>query len=174
MNERLDTLRRFQKCLRRAVEASTPGEAEAAEAAARRIMQACDINPLKLTDKSLYDHTTFADNALLIRLRKEYIVAQRKRKKKNVRGVSGQIANSDLEKFRLLLNKGFGLTEIAARIGIETSTLNSARAYRMHRSRQWIRDSRGLIQWARGQEPLLTKPQPTAENSERKAPTSSP
>jgi hypothetical protein len=81
MGERLEILKRFQKCLRRATAASTPGEAEAAEAAARRLMEVHQIDPTKLTDKSLYDHTNFADNALLRKLREEHIVKNRPKPK---------------------------------------------------------------------------------------------
>jgi uncharacterized protein DUF2786 len=76
----LERLRRFQKCLRRASDASSPGEAQAAEAAARRLMEAYKIDPLMLTNKSLYDHTSFANNALLLKLREERQLARQHRR----------------------------------------------------------------------------------------------
>jgi len=72
----LERLRRFQKCLRRASDASSLGEAQAAEAAARRLMEVYKIDPLVLTNKSLYDHTSFADNWLLLKLREERKLAK--------------------------------------------------------------------------------------------------
>jgi len=80
LTQQLERLRRFQKCLRRASDASSPGEAQAAEAAARRLLEAYKIDPLLLTDKSLYDHTSFANNSLLIKLREERQHAKQKRR----------------------------------------------------------------------------------------------
>lgn len=73
--KRLESLRRFQKCLRLAAMASTPGEAKAAERRARELMEKHRIDPVKLTNHSLYDTGDFADNALLKKLREEYLAA---------------------------------------------------------------------------------------------------
>jgi hypothetical protein len=74
-NKRLETVIRFQKALRLAVEAARPGEAKAAEHAARRLMREYHIDPTDLTNKSLYDRGDFAGNSLLIKLREEYRTA---------------------------------------------------------------------------------------------------
>jgi Protein of unknown function (DUF2786) len=71
---RLEELRRFQKTLALFARAATPHEAEAAEQAARRVMAQYNIDPVKIGDKSLYDHQSFADNALLKKLREEWLV----------------------------------------------------------------------------------------------------
>lgn len=119
MKERLEQLRRFQKCLRRATEASTPGEAEAAEAAARRIMQAYGIDPVKLTDKSLYDRTTFEDNMLLKALREEYYEArQRERKQRRVDLKNQKISPALREKIRAALRGGAAPIEVQRRFGL--------------------------------------------------------
>jgi hypothetical protein len=73
--DRLEILRRFQKCLRRATAGATSGECAAAEAAARRLMVEHDIDPIPLPTISLYDRTDFSDNALLIKLRDEWRAA---------------------------------------------------------------------------------------------------
>jgi hypothetical protein len=117
MGERLEILRRFQKCLRRATAASTAGEAEAAEAAARRLMQTHNINALKLTDKSLYDYTTFTDNVLLAKLRDEQIAAQRSAVAANKARSRFKKPRDEarIEQLRMLLNSGLSRTEICDR-----------------------------------------------------------
>jgi hypothetical protein len=62
---------RFQKTLALYADAADRFEAEAAEAAARRLMAAYGIDPLRMPDASLYSRDNFADNALLARLRTE-------------------------------------------------------------------------------------------------------
>ena len=48
-------------------------------------MQSYDIDPLKITDKSLYDRTTFVDNALLKKLREErQALLEQKRKRRSI------------------------------------------------------------------------------------------
>jgi hypothetical protein len=63
----------FQKALALAASATTPFEAEAAEAAARRLMATFKINPTRIPDLSMYNHINFADNALLQKLREEWL-----------------------------------------------------------------------------------------------------
>jgi hypothetical protein len=63
---------KFQKALALAAAASNRHEAEAAELAVRRLMEAYDIDPIEIPDVSLYNHMTFTDNAVLKTLRDEY------------------------------------------------------------------------------------------------------
>jgi hypothetical protein len=63
---------KFQKALALAAAASNRHEAEAAELAVRRLMEAYDIDPIEIPDASLYNHMTFADNTVLQKLRDEY------------------------------------------------------------------------------------------------------
>jgi hypothetical protein len=64
--------RKFQKTLALAAAASNVFEAEAAERAARRLMRTLNIDPVLISDRSLYDHGNFAENALLKKLRAEW------------------------------------------------------------------------------------------------------
>lgn len=64
---------RFQKTLALFAYASCPAEAEAAELAARRLMQKFNIDPLTVPDVSLYSRDTFANNQLLAKLRAEQL-----------------------------------------------------------------------------------------------------
>jgi 8-oxo-dGTP pyrophosphatase MutT (NUDIX family) len=74
---------KFQKCLALAARGGTRGEGDAAEAAARRVMEEAGINP---THKSL-DHSwdiksikgNFASNPLLVKLREEHRTKYRQR-----------------------------------------------------------------------------------------------
>jgi hypothetical protein len=68
----LKTVITFQKVLALAAAASNRHEAEAAELAARRLMEEYDIDPIDIPDASFYDHMNFADNAVLRKLRDEY------------------------------------------------------------------------------------------------------
>jgi hypothetical protein len=63
---------KFQKALALAASASNRHEAEAAEQAARRIMQQYNIDPTDIPDASLYSRTNFSKNVLLMRLRDEW------------------------------------------------------------------------------------------------------
>jgi hypothetical protein len=63
---------RFQKTLALAASASNAFEAEAAERAARRLMEQENIDPTDIPNQSLYSAHNFADNPLLQKLRKEY------------------------------------------------------------------------------------------------------
>jgi hypothetical protein len=73
--KRLQDLRRFQKTLALHGRATSAGEAEAAERAARRLMEVFNIDPVTLTNNSLYDYVSLADNSLLATLRAEYRAA---------------------------------------------------------------------------------------------------
>lgn len=66
---------RFQKALFSHACASNPFEAQAAEAAARRLMANLGINPTIIPDNSLYNRVNFRDNALLRQLRAEWNAA---------------------------------------------------------------------------------------------------
>ena len=72
MGQRVRQVIKFQKTLALFAGASTLHEAEAAELGARRVMQACDIDPVVVCNSSLYDYTDFGDNALLKKLRDEW------------------------------------------------------------------------------------------------------
>lgn len=63
---------KFQKALALAASASNVFEAEAAELAVRRLMIAHNIDPTDIPNQSLYNRTTFTDNALLKKLREEW------------------------------------------------------------------------------------------------------
>ena len=63
---------RFQKTLAVFAGASNEHEAAAAELAARRIMESCNIDPVDFPTGSLYGRMGFADNALLKKLREEW------------------------------------------------------------------------------------------------------
>jgi hypothetical protein len=66
---------RFQKTLALSAGASNAAEAEAAERAARRLMEQRGIDPVELPNSALYDYGNFADNALLKKLRDEWRAA---------------------------------------------------------------------------------------------------
>jgi hypothetical protein len=72
---RLNDVIKFQKALALAGGASNQYEAEAAERAARQVMQARSLDPMLIPDVSLYSHANFADNAALKKLRDEYCAA---------------------------------------------------------------------------------------------------
>jgi hypothetical protein len=154
-NAVFDNLRRFQKCLRRATAASTPSEAMAAEAAARRIMEEHDINPVKVPDKSVYDRTSFADNTLLLKLREERLALELKRKHKHKRkrgpkakGPRQKVDQEDIERIRLLYNEGLSSAEIGKQLGYIENTVNSVR-YRHHNvQKKWAKDAHGKFHWA--------------------------
>jgi hypothetical protein len=55
---------RFQKAVRSADRAATPGEADAAMNAARRLMEAYQIDPVTLHVGSFYDRGSFATRLL--------------------------------------------------------------------------------------------------------------
>ena len=71
----LKTVIKFQKALALAAAASNRHEAEAAERAARRVMEACNIDPVELPNVSFYNHMNFADNPVLKKLRDEWRAA---------------------------------------------------------------------------------------------------
>jgi hypothetical protein len=85
-----ESLKRFQKCLRMASAATSLGEAQAAEAAARRVMESAGLNPLTVPDHSVYDTTNFADNALLLKLREERCNQDLQNPKRRKRGPKQQ------------------------------------------------------------------------------------
>jgi hypothetical protein len=68
---------KFERCLNQAARAGTPGEAQAAEDAARRIMTEHDINPCEFPDEgvSFSGHRNFGRFEFLQTLRMEYIQA---------------------------------------------------------------------------------------------------
>jgi hypothetical protein len=63
---------RFQKALRMAERGATAAERATAEATASRLMAEYKIDPVALCNGSLYDRESFADNALLKKLREEF------------------------------------------------------------------------------------------------------
>ena len=72
----LKTVIKFQKTLALADAASNRHEAEAAERAARRVMEACNIDPVELPNVPFYNnHMNFAGNAVLKKLREEWRAA---------------------------------------------------------------------------------------------------
>jgi hypothetical protein len=75
LQQRLRQLRRFQKTLALYGGATCAAEAEAAELAARRLLEVFDIDPVVVPNSSLYDYTSFANNSLLAKLRAEYRAA---------------------------------------------------------------------------------------------------
>jgi hypothetical protein len=68
---------RFQKAVRSADRAATPGEAEAAMNAARRLMEAYQIDPVTLHDGSFYDRGSFANSETLAKLPAEHLLTPR-------------------------------------------------------------------------------------------------
>ena len=66
---------RFQKALALAAGASNRNEAKAAEVAARKLMEAYEIDPVVAPNGSFYNQMNFADNALLKKLRDEWRAA---------------------------------------------------------------------------------------------------
>jgi hypothetical protein len=66
---------KFQQVLALAASTSNPFEAEAAELAARRLMETQNIDPVTIPDVSLYNGMNFANNALLKKLRDEWRAA---------------------------------------------------------------------------------------------------
>jgi hypothetical protein len=68
----LRSIIKFQKTLALAASASNSFEAEAAERAARRLMETHNIDPVQIPNVSLYNRMNFADNAVLKRLRDEW------------------------------------------------------------------------------------------------------
>ena len=116
----LKTVIKFQKALALAAAASNRHEAEAAELAARRLMEEYDINPIEIPDASFCNHMNFADNALLKklrdewRLRPEFIAAENRRQNRS-RGQQARRARESaarIEKLRGLFDDvNLGLTE---------------------------------------------------------------
>jgi DNA-binding CsgD family transcriptional regulator len=151
-NETFENLRRFQKCLRRATAASTLGEAEAAEAAARRLMETYKINPLKIPDKSVYDFTDFSDNALLLRLRQEYMAQQFRNKHTHKRGPKRKgprqkVDLADQERIRVLCNEGLSPKAIGEQLGYSEYTMRTQRHTHLRIKRDWLIDGSGKLQW---------------------------
>jgi hypothetical protein len=70
--QRLKEIIKFQKTLALFASASNAHEAKAAELAARRVMEACNIDPVVIPDRAFTSHMNFADNALLNTLREEW------------------------------------------------------------------------------------------------------
>jgi hypothetical protein len=70
---RLSSCIKFQKTLALAASASNPFEAEAAELAARRVMEQQQIDPTRIPNTSLYSQMNFAENVLLQKLRAEWL-----------------------------------------------------------------------------------------------------
>jgi hypothetical protein len=68
---------RFQKAVRFADRVATPKEAEAATNAARRLMEAYEIDPVTLHDGSFYDQGSFANSETLAKLRAEHLLTPR-------------------------------------------------------------------------------------------------
>jgi predicted DNA-binding protein (UPF0251 family) len=69
---RLNNVIKFQKTLALAASASNSFEVEAAEFAARRLMEVCNLDPTDIPNVSLYSQSNFADNTLLRKLREEW------------------------------------------------------------------------------------------------------
>jgi hypothetical protein len=69
---RLSDVIKFQKTLALAAAASNKHEAEAAERAARRLVETCKLNPTRIPDKSFVSHVNLADYELLKKLRDEW------------------------------------------------------------------------------------------------------
>jgi hypothetical protein len=69
---RLHEAVKFQKALALAAGASNRFEAEAAERAARRLMELYNIDPVEFPNISFYNRMNFADNPLLKKLRDEW------------------------------------------------------------------------------------------------------
>ena len=150
-NDIYDNLRRFQKCLRRATAAATSNEAEVAEAAARRLMALYEIDPCKVPNQSVYDHTDFTDNILLLKLREEYRDKQRQRKYKHKRGRKHKgprqkVDIADHERIRLLYNEGLGPKAIGERLSYNERTVNTQRHNHL-KKKDWVLDAQGNLQW---------------------------
>jgi len=75
MMTRLSNTITFQKILTQFAGATTGGEAEAAECAARRLIETRDIDPVEIPNVSFCGHHRFDDNALLKKLREEWRTA---------------------------------------------------------------------------------------------------
>jgi hypothetical protein len=149
-NETYHKLRRFQKCLRRATAASSIGEAEAAEAAARRLMAVYQLDPSRVPNWSVYDRTDFSDNALLLKLRQEYAVQHKKRKHKRGpkhKGPRQKVDVADHERIRVLYNEGFGPKVIGEKLGYNEHTVNTQRHVHLHVKKDWVLDN-GKLQLA--------------------------
>ena len=65
----------WPKTLALAAGASNAHEAKAAELAARRVMEACNLDPVLIPNVSFVSHINFANNALLNKLREEWRAA---------------------------------------------------------------------------------------------------
>jgi hypothetical protein len=80
---------KFQKTLALYAGATNHHEAMAAEAAARRLMAAYGIDPVRLNNKAFYSDDDFTGNVLLEtlrsewKLRPEYIAAERRRQNRS-------------------------------------------------------------------------------------------
>jgi hypothetical protein len=140
-NEIFYNLQRFQKCLRLASDASNPNEAEAAEVAARRLMELHGIDLNKVPDESMYDCTSFANNCLLIKLRQEHVLLKPRLRQK--------VDLADHERIRLLFNKGLGPTEIGKRLGYSTRTVSSVRHRHLFQYKDWVVDTQGKFKFQR-------------------------
>ena len=72
MMTRLSNTITFQKILTQFAGATTGGEAEAAECAARRLIETRDIDPVEIPNVSFRGQHRFDDNALLTKLRDQW------------------------------------------------------------------------------------------------------
>jgi hypothetical protein len=91
---------RFQKVVRSADRAATPGEAEAAANAARRLMEAYQIDPVILYEGSFYDQDSFANSVTLARLRAEHLRTPRGKAEQAVRDKHAAMLARRRERYR--------------------------------------------------------------------------
>lgn len=169
---------KFQKTLALAAAASNEHEAAAAELAARRVMQACNLDPTRIPDGSFYSQHNFADSMLLAKLREEYRAAHPAPKKElketpqlDLDYLKSPKLPFSINGYRRITQKGkpprrspssrshedhelirsmlnSGMSVKAVERKTGFTNVNSTRAY-MKRNKKWIRDERGHWQWAR-------------------------
>ena len=91
---------RFQKAVRSADRAATPGEADAAMNAARRLMEAYQIDPVTLHVGSFYDRGSFANSETLAKLRAEHLLTPRGKAEQAARDKHAPMLAKRRERYR--------------------------------------------------------------------------
>lgn len=114
-----------------------------------------NIDPVKMTDKSVYDYTNFADNQILRQLREEYAAKGRLKKRKDKpppkQGViyePRKIIPSDHDIIRALYNEGLKQSAIAKKLGYTAKQINNMKYLHIYKVKDWVCDAQGKLQWA--------------------------
>jgi hypothetical protein len=116
-------------------------------------MELYAIDPLKMTDNSLYDYVTFADNALLLKLREECRAAQQRKKRRRKKASREPLSFAEDERIRVLLNSGLGNSAIELQLDLPKGTINNRKYTNFNKKKIWMRDEHGQVQWKTAGQP---------------------